>query len=174
MLKTLKSEIVYKNNWVSVFKDDVEFPDGSIGEYGVVRHHSKSVVVLVEANDKILFVNANRYVNKSISIELPAGIIEKGETPIEASCREVLEETGCVLNDCIEMFQYLPSNGTSDQVIYVVKGRCTDMNVVPDNNEVADVMWMSNKEIEEKIIDNTIDDGPTLIAWLYYKFCCLK
>ena len=168
MIKTIKSDVVYKNNWISVEKDQVLFPDGSIGEYGVVRHHSKSVVVLVKLAEKILLVQAYRYVNQSYSLELPAGVIEEGESPIEAARREVMEETGLLIHDCNVLTHYYPSNGVSDQVIYVVMAKCNNMDSCPDNNEIDEIIYMTESEISNKIIDNTINDGPSILAWSYY------
>ena len=170
MFKRLKTEVVYDNNWICVHKDEVEFSDGAVREYGVVRHHSRSVVVVVESNGKFLFVNANRYVTNSKSLEMPSGIIEAGESAADAAYREVLEETGCELIDCTELFCYYPSNGTSDQIIHVAKGKTVDVDSFPDGVEVSSTVWLSAEEISMKILNNVIDDGPTIIAWLYSMF----
>lgn len=167
-MKKIKSETVYSNKWISVSRDNLIFPDGSTGEYGVVHHRSKSVVVLVEKEDQLLLVNAYRYVTGSASLELPAGVIEEGETPIGAACREVWEETGYVVDNCVEMFSYYPSNGTSDQIICAVKGKYKDGDAAPDHYEISDTVWMTVEDVLGAIVENKITDGPTMTAFLYF------
>lgn len=45
-------------------------------------------------DDKLVMVNQFRYGINAFSWEIPGGVIEAGEDPILAGCRELLEETG--------------------------------------------------------------------------------
>ena len=167
MIQKCSSMNVYSNNWINVSRDEVFFTDGSIGEYGVIRHKAESVVVLVERGRELLFVSTFRYVTSKESLELPAGIIEKSEIPTEAACREVFEETNCVIGNCVELFSYYPSNGTSDQRMHVVKGTYESGEAISDNSENSKAFWIPSPTAIECIKNNKIQDGPTIIALLY-------
>ena len=50
--------------------------------------------ILKEDQDKIVMIRQYRYPLDDYLYELPAGLIEPGETASEAACREMIEETG--------------------------------------------------------------------------------
>ncbi len=165
MIKTLKSEIVYENKWIEVNKNKILINDIE-GEYGVVKHKNESVVVLVEKNNEILIVKAYRYTLDEYTFELPAGMIEEDESPIDAAKREVYEETGIEINDEKLLLTYNPSNGTSNQVIHIVKAKYKSGEINPDKCEVDFAMWKCKNEFIKEIKNSKISDGPSIIAVL--------
>lgn len=53
-------------------------------------------VVALTPEDEIVMVKQFRFGTENLSWELPGGLMEKGETPIEAARRELREETGFI------------------------------------------------------------------------------
>jgi 8-oxo-dGTP pyrophosphatase MutT (NUDIX family) len=51
-------------------------------------------VVALTSNDEVLMVEQFRHGRNIITFELPGGLIDGGEQPVEAAARELLEETG--------------------------------------------------------------------------------
>ena len=60
---------------------------------GVVEH-PPSVTIVAVADDEIVVVRQPRAGAGGETLELPAGCLEKGETPEEAAARELEEECG--------------------------------------------------------------------------------
>jgi ADP-ribose pyrophosphatase len=61
----------------------------------VVAHAPDWVnVVAVTADGKIVLVKQFRFGANALSLEIPGGVIERGEDPLAAGLRELLEETG--------------------------------------------------------------------------------
>ena len=56
-------------------------------------------VVALTPENKILVVRQYRFGTRSASSEIPAGLIEPGETPAHAAARELAEETGYTSDD---------------------------------------------------------------------------
>lgn len=92
----LSREIIHSNKWYSVFLDKIKNKNtkGKY-EYYTIDFKCNSVsVVVCNKHNEILFVNTYRYPSNQISLEIPAGSIEKDENLFEAAYRECLEETG--------------------------------------------------------------------------------
>jgi ADP-ribose pyrophosphatase len=52
-----------------------------------------NVVALTE-NDELVLVRQWRFGARAFTLELPAGLVEEGEPPLDAALRELVEETG--------------------------------------------------------------------------------
>ena len=81
--KTLSSQQVYKGVLLDIYRDEVELPDGtkSVREYN--KHPGAVCVVPITKDNKVLMVKQFRYPTKEVMLEIPAGKLEKGETPLE-------------------------------------------------------------------------------------------
>jgi len=80
--------------------DWVKNPRNSSQLKAVVLETSDWVnVVALTAEKKILVVSQFRFGIRKTTVEIPAGLVEPGETPQEAAIRELMEETGYTTND---------------------------------------------------------------------------
>src|SRR5438270_3598756 len=78
--KTLSTEPIYQNKWMSLRQDIVELPDGRTTIYGVVTC-SPSVGVLPFLDpDTVLLIRQYRYVARRATWEMPTGVVHAGET----------------------------------------------------------------------------------------------
>ncbi|GAB6860372.1 NUDIX hydrolase [Haloplanus litoreus] len=91
----IESVTEYETDWYTGGYDLVEQPDGSTKRYYWAELPPATVVVAV-ADDSVLFVEQFRPVIRESHLELPAGIVESGESFTTAAARELREETGFV------------------------------------------------------------------------------
>ena len=85
--------VEYDPGWFVGGYDRVEQPDGSEKRYYWAELPPATVVIAV-ADDTVLFVEQYRPTVRTTQLELPAGIVEPGESYTAAGGRELAEETG--------------------------------------------------------------------------------
>ncbi len=101
MPERLERKVIYESDWVELYSDKVRMPDGRVFDsYHKLHYPHESIsVVIINEKDEIMMIQSKRYITSRLEWEIPAGRIEKNGTPEDASRRECLEETGCILKD---------------------------------------------------------------------------
>ena len=131
--------------------------------------------ILFQVNGKFIFERQYRYAMQEEIIEMPAGKLEEGETPLEAAKRELLEETGYRPLEMIHLGDSYPTVGYSSEVIhlYYCPNAIKEERHL-DSDENIDLIYLSLEEIDKMIADNTIKDSKSVAAIYLYKSKILK
>ena len=91
--RTLATRRIYDGNIVSLRVDEVETDDGRRATREVVEHPG-AVAMLPWDGSHLTLVRQWRHAAGGELLELPAGTIDPGESPLETAQRELREETG--------------------------------------------------------------------------------
>ena len=90
-----KESILVKKPWFEVFREEIQLPDGKvIPEYYEIEMPHYTAVFAVTVEQKIIVLRCYRHAIGEVTLTMPGGMIEKGESPLEGIQREFLEETG--------------------------------------------------------------------------------
>lgn len=167
----LNRTVIYECPWVNLYRDRVRLANGHIIEqYHILDFGPGTVTAVVEnAAGEILMTKIARYPTGTVSWELPAGGIDKGETPLEAARREVREETGYESFNHRQIYAYHPINGIGKLTAYVVHCQAGETTGQFDENEVQQVGWFSPETLLEMIGRHEIPDGYAVIGLLLHK-----
>jgi ADP-ribose pyrophosphatase len=168
--QVLNRTVIYKDPWLNLYTDRVKFPDGHIVEkHHFLDFHKDAVGVLVtNPKQQLLLVKSYRYITRSIQWEIPAGMVEKGETILDAAHREVIEESGYNTKNISLIYTFYPMNGIANQVFHLMRAQTGEKIADFDSNEINSYGWFSKKRIEDMIKDRQIKDSLTLIGLLFY------
>jgi len=98
--ETLSSEYIYRSKWATLRKDVCEMSDGRIVEdYYVLEYPDFTNALAITEDNKVLMVQQYRQAAGIVSLEVPGGVVDAGEDPLDAIKRELLEENNPELLD---------------------------------------------------------------------------
>lgn len=107
---------MYESDWVNVYLDDVELPDGDNIDHHVIDFPRGSAgAIVIDDQDRTLLIWRHRFITDRWGWEVPAGWIEAGEDPETAVRREIEEETGYRVGSIRPLVEYFPLAGISTQ-----------------------------------------------------------
>lgn len=92
----IKSEyLIRRGPWMTARCDTVRMPNGTvIPEFYVLEYPDWVNVIAITQDEQFVMIRQYRHGIRQTRYELCAGVIDAGETPLEAARRELLEETG--------------------------------------------------------------------------------
>jgi ADP-ribose pyrophosphatase len=116
-LKPLASRQIHP----TVRVDTCELPNGQIIEPIILEFSDWACVFALTEQQEVLLIRLYRHGVGKIIWEIPGGVVDPGETPLEAIQRELLEETGYGGGRFIEtgIVSPNPDNHTNDMHIFL-------------------------------------------------------
>jgi ADP-ribose pyrophosphatase len=165
--KTLTSDVVFEGKIFTITHDTALLENGDTAVRDVLLHHGGVCVIPVTENNEIYLVKQFRYPFRTVTREVPAGKLEKGEDHAQCGRRELLEETGCTCAEYIYLGEMLPTPAYNSEVtyMYLAKGLSFSKQSL-DADEFIDVEKIPLSEAVKQVMDGTIRDGKTQIAIL--------
>jgi ADP-ribose pyrophosphatase len=177
--KTLSSEYLVKKPWATLRVDQCELPDGRVAnEYYVLEYPNWVNVVAITEDNKVIMVKQYRHSGDIISIEIPGGVIDGDEKPVEAAKRELLEETGYLFEDFELVSTIYPNPATSDNqtFCFLAKGGKKVQEQDLDEHEDIDIEFHTIEEVKLMLLENKIPQAlhVTGLTYAFLKMGVLK
>ncbi len=144
-----------------------------IGEFYCLKSPNWVNIMPITKDNKIVFVKQYRHGSDSITIELPAGIIEPNEEPIAAARRECVEETGYESNLSPEFLGTIlpnPAFMNNNCYCYFWKDCERKFEQSLDEFEDIEVLLLSVEETKDKIKSGEINHSLAVCNLLKYFF----
>ena len=155
--KSLCSEYIIKRPWLTARRDKIELPDGRIiPEFYVLEYPEWVNVIAITTDGKFVMERQYRYAADSTNFEIPCGVMEQGETPLEAAMRELKEETGYGGGQWRELMciSANPTSMTNMTHCFVATGvqKVSDQHL--DATEELEVHLLSQDEVQALLRNN--------------------
>ena len=161
---TLASETVFSGARISLRVDQIEMADGRRSRREVAEHPDAVVVLALREDGRIPFVRQWRAPAQRPLLELPAGRVDPGESPLEAARRELREEVGLDPARLEPLHEFFVAPGWATEYLYGYLAReCAASPLPPDEDEELIVEWLTLGEAMERITDGEIVDAKSLI-----------
>lgn len=166
--KPIHSSHVFDGKLLQVYYDEAELPDGTISSREWIKHPGASAIVPVFEDGTIMLVKQFRYPPRKLFIEVPAGKLDPGETPIKAAKRELLEESGLSCQNIMETGSFYPAIGYADEIIYSFAAwGLTEQGKNSDDDEFLLNYRLPFTEAMNMIAKGHIKDGKTICTLMH-------
>ena len=165
----LDSMAMYEGNFIKVFKDNVQLPDGSVSTREHIAHPGAVAVLAILDNGDLLMERQFRYAPQREFIELPAGKIDHGEDILLTAQRELLEETGYIASNWTHLTTAWPCIGyANERMEYFLAQGLTYQGRQLDDGEFLEVFELSPTDALDWIRQGKINDSKTMVGifWL--------
>lgn len=164
---------VYAGRLLQVDVDTVRAPNESLLELELVRHPGAAAVVpLLSDPDgpdpQVLLIRQFRYAAGGPIWEVPAGVLEAGESPEACARRELREETGAQAERMDYLTTVFTTPGFTDEKIHLFLATgISPGEPKPMSDEFLEVEARPLSRVLEMIRDREIVDGKSIAAVLY-------
>ena len=160
-------KMVYRNRWMTVWEDQVVFPDGSSGIYGCVDKSDFALIVPFDGSGFYL-VEQYRYPVDGRYWEFPQGSLESAPdaNALEVSKQELREEAGLAAESFEVLGNLYEAYGFSNQGFTVFLA--TALSLGQSSPEVSELgmTWrrFEPEEVWDLIRDGKMKDAPSIAA----------
>lgn len=145
--------------------DQVKMENGKISRREIVEHPGAVVLVAITDDKKIVFIKQYRKPVEGVIIEIPAGLVNKGESLKQAARRELKEETGYAAGKIRKVLSAYTSPGYSTELIhYFLANGLKKESQQYDEDEQIEVFLLSLSDAKKKIKTGEIKDNKTIVG----------
>jgi len=165
--KIVEEKRIFTGNLLKLNADRVVLANG-IRTFREYVSHPGAVAALPFLNSSdIILVKQYRYATGEFLLEIPAGTIEKNETPQETVIRELQEEINYKPGRLENLGWVYLTPGYSNEQIHLFKATNLEKSCTKtEEDENIEVIKMKIEEAYSKIKSGEIKDGKTVIAIL--------
>ncbi len=140
----------------------VEVDERGGREIEIVRHVDAAAIVAVHEGDVVL-VRQYRHPVAAGVLELPAGKVDAGETPLETAQRELEEECGLRGGDWRHLISFWTTPGFCDERMHLFLAESLEpCDPRPEDDEVLDVVRWPLGEVAGRLAE--VEDAKTLVG----------
>ena len=169
----MSKKLIYEGKKIKLEVHDVDIGGKIIKKEKIVHPGSVVIVALTDDCD-MLFVRNKRFAVGEELFELPAGTIEKDETPLECAKRELLEETGYIAQKFKQLGDFYTSPGFLDEKIYMFFAfkLTKERPALLQDDEDLVLELVPDRDVFEMIRKGQIKDGKSITTILFHEQFC--
>ena len=127
-----------------------------------------NVVPVTDAGEVVL-IEQYRHGAEEVSLEIPGGMVDEGESPREAAGRELLEETGYAASEIIELGRTRPNPAIQNNWIHTFLARGCEFRHEPvfDGTEHTVVRLVPLERIPALIAEGKINHSLVVVGFYW-------
>lgn len=141
--------------------------DGRTHDFYVVEAPDWINVVPLTARGEVVLIEQYRHGSREVSLEIPGGMVDPGESPREAAGRELLEETGYAATELLFLGRTRPNPAIQDNWIHTFLARGVEFKGEPvfGGTEQTIVRLAPLEEIPSLIAEGKITHSLVVVGF---------
>ena len=163
----IKQTCEFSGRVISVNLETIRLPDGHCMDMEIVHHAGGSAIVAIDEQHRVCLIHQYRYAVDGWIWEIPAGMIDPGETPKSTAQKELQQEAGVLATAWTSLGKMHATPGYSDEVTYLYLAQdLQSAEIQHEPGEVIEVHWVPLDEAIEWALNGKINDSKTVVALL--------
>lgn len=168
--KSIKSDTIYDGKILKLRVDTVELENKKYSKREIVDHQKGVGIIAFDDEGKLWMVKQYRKAIDKVTLEIPAGLVESNELPIETAKRELQEEIGYIPENISYLFDMHASPGfTNDKLSFFIASDLVQSKLEQDEDENVMAYSYSIDDLYNMIENGELTDAKSIIAVLYAK-----
>lgn len=168
--KSIKSDTIYDGKILKLRVDTVELENKKYSKREIVDHQKGVGIIAFDEEGKLWMVKQYRKAIDKVTLEIPAGLVESNELPIETAKRELQEEIGYFPENISYLFDMHASPGfTNDKLSFFIASDLVKSELEQDEDENVMALSYSIDDLYNMIENGELTDAKSIIAVLYAK-----
>ena len=165
-MKTHASERIYSGRVLNLRVDEIDRPrDGGVRKVEIVEHVGGVCVIARPKPSQIVLVKQYRAGAAQELWEVPAGMIDRGDAPLDTARRELVEETGYRAQSLRFLWSMYSSPGFCEERIhFFVADGLTAGEAEPEEDEQFELRTWEIEEAWALVERDELRDAKTQIA----------
>ncbi len=169
--QAINQETIFSGRIIETRVDTLLMPDGRQITREVVHHPGAVAIIPIDSDDNVLLVRQYRYAVGLELLEIPAGVIEEGESPDHTAQRELREETGYASRNLRALGGIYSSPGFCDEFLYIYLARDLVESRLPgDDDEDITLERVPVSEVDRLIRLGEIQDAKSVAGLLMARY----
>ncbi|MEM6763622.1 MAG: NUDIX hydrolase [Bacteroidota bacterium] len=137
--KKTGESVAYKG-YRSVIRKTFILPNGKKADYDIIQNHSFVSIVALTEEKEILLVKQFRAGPEMVMLNLPAGYIDEGESPVDAALRELREETGHTTSEITFLKRICKPYTTVEEFVFLATNCRKTHELALDEDEFLEII----------------------------------
>ena len=132
--------------------------DGRVHDFYVIEAPDWINVIPLTDDGRVVLIEQYRHGTCEVSLEIPGGMVDEGESPRDAAARELLEETGYEASEVSLLGRTRPNPAIQDNWIHTFVARGVEYKCEPSNagTEQTVVRLFPLEQIPSLIVEGKI------------------
>ncbi len=167
----IRSQINQSYRIFSIRTDTVLSPrTGAEHDFYVIETGDWINIIPITTDHQVVMVRQYRHGSRKVSLEIPGGMVESGDTPEEAASRELLEEAGYQAKQWTKIGEVSPNPAIFNNRCQTFVAR--DLKKVgepsPDQTEDIEMVLIPLSDVPGLIRTGAIDHSLVIAAFYWY------